>query len=141
MKKFILWHTAQELDIEIDLDTETKFRGIFHSPVFTGRLNSPAASTLRVFTNGLEENEEIFIDETEIIIPFANQKGIRRISSAEWMSSEISLQSGSRRDSIRKRGIFSGVNYQRSRSQFGKTGFSLHYPCKGSRRSQLSAHG
>ena len=108
-EEFILWHTAEELDIEIDLDTETKFRGIFHSPVFTGQVELSGGFNLEGLYDGLEENEEIFIDETEIIIPFANQKGIRRISSAEWMSSEISLQSGSRGIPFGSGGIFSGV--------------------------------
>ena len=106
---FSLWFTADELDIDINLDTENKFRGIFYSPIFTGSLNLGGSFDLTDIYDGLEENEELLIQNAEIIIPFFNQKGIRRIAAAEWLDSEIDIHPGSRDLPLESGGIYSAI--------------------------------
>ena len=107
---FSLWYSAEDLNVEIILDTENKYRGIFYSPVFTGTVEMSGEFNFAGIYDGLEENEELFVDDAEIVVPFVNQKAIRRISSADWMGSEISLQSGSRSIPIEGGGMYGKIN-------------------------------
>ncbi len=103
---FSLWYTPEELDIVIDLNTENKYRGIFYSPVFKGELKLSGYFDLDDIEAELEDNEKLHPEETEIVIPFFNQKGIRKIEKAYWNGKELSLHPGSRGLGFGSGGIF-----------------------------------
>ncbi|MDC7225198.1 MAG: cell envelope integrity protein CreD [Spirochaetales bacterium] len=114
---FSLWSTAEELDIDLLLNTEDKFRGIFHSPVFTGELSLDGIFDLSGIPDEVEENETLNIEDAEIIIPFFNQKGIRQIHSANWSGEEIDIQPGSRGLKLDSGGIYAKLNLNEENMQ------------------------
>jgi inner membrane protein len=108
---FYLWYTAEELDIKVDLDTENKFRGIFYSPVFKGKISLSGYFNLEGIAADLEENEKLQPENAELIIPFFNQKGIRKIEQSLWNGTDITLHPGNRGLSFSSGGIFSGIPF------------------------------
>ncbi|MBI9107411.1 MAG: cell envelope integrity protein CreD [Spirochaetales bacterium] len=110
-EEFTLWFTPEDLEIEIDLDTENKFRGIFYSPVFTGEISLSGRFNLGSIDEELEDNEKLHPENAELIIPFSNQKGIRGINKAEWNGTEVTLHPGNRGLNLSSGGIYTEVPF------------------------------
>lgn len=93
---FTLVLCPQKLNIEAGFKTETRKRGIFSVPLFSGTLKlsgtfdpAPALSELAV-------NEEVFPDQAELIIALSSQKGIRKINTSTWNDGELFFKPGNR---------------------------------------------
>ncbi len=106
-ESFSMWYSPETLDVSVVLDTENKFRGIFYTPVFTGSIEMKGSFNLTELEADSVENEVLYPEEAEIIIPFFNQKGIRGVSEADWNETTLSLKPGSRGLSIGNGGIYS----------------------------------
>ena len=124
-EEFSLWYTPSELDVKVSLDTENKFRGIFYAPVFTGSVSLSGSFNLSDLDTDLEDNEEIYQENAEIIIPFFNQKGIRGITGASWNESEITLKPGSRGLGIGSSGIYSEVPFDTQNNSIADFNFEI----------------
>ena len=131
-QEFIMWYAAEELDIRLELDTENKFKGIFYTPVFAGELILSGSFDPSVIGADLEENESLEPGKAELIVPFFNQKGIRRIAEASWNGTELEFLPGNRDLAFSPGGIYSGVNMGDNVSDF-----SLNILVRGAERVSI----
>ena len=91
---FSLRVVPEELNVEIDLGTETRRRGIFSVPLFSGTVNFSGQFDLDRVVRELRDNQEIFTEDAELLFTLASQRGIRGINSAEWNNGTIDFLSG-----------------------------------------------
>ena len=91
---FTLRVVPEELNVEINLGTETRRRGIFSVPLFSGTVNFSGQFDLDRVVRELRDNQEIFPEDAELLFALASQRGIRGINSAEWNNGTIDFLSG-----------------------------------------------
>ncbi len=106
-ESFSMWYSPESLDINVVLDTENKFRGIFYTPVFTGSIELKGSFNLADLASDAAENEVLHPGQAEIIIPFFNQKGIRGIAEASWNGNNVTFKPGNRGLKLGNGGIYS----------------------------------
>ncbi|MDL2229353.1 cell envelope integrity protein CreD [Treponema sp. OttesenSCG-928-L16] len=109
---FILWMAPEDLNTEVQLRTETKKRGIFSVPLFTGTLAIRGNFDLSRIEQELAHNQTAVRDKTELVISLSGQKGIRGIEQARWNGDEIHFMPGNRGFSVSSSGggIYGSVN-------------------------------
>jgi inner membrane protein involved in colicin E2 resistance len=78
---FTLVISPQKLDIHAALKTETRKRGIFSVPLFSGTLGLSGVFDPAMAVSELLPNEEVFFNQAELIISLLSQKGIRTINA------------------------------------------------------------
>jgi inner membrane protein len=93
---FTLIISPQKLDIKTSFKTETRKRGIFSVPLFSGTLELAGAFDPGMAVAELLGNEEIFPDQAELIIALSSQKGIRKINDSTWEGEELFFKPGNR---------------------------------------------
>jgi inner membrane protein len=93
---FSLFVAPTELDLNINLDTELRRRGIFSVPLFAGSINYKGSFDINRAINSLAKNQQVFLDRAEIFITLADQKGIRTADLATWDGENIYFQPGGR---------------------------------------------
>ncbi|MDR1098995.1 MAG: cell envelope integrity protein CreD [Treponema sp.] len=108
---FTLIISPQKLDIDAAFKTETRKRGIFSVPLFSGTLSLSGVFDPGMAVSELLSNEEIFLDQAELIISLSSQKGIRKINASTWNDEELFFKPGNRGYSL--------FNYGYSRSTSG----------------------
>ncbi len=86
---FNLWITPEDLNVRIQLGTETKKRGIFSVPLFVGSLVINGNFDSSKIQKELNHNQVAYTDKTELVISLSGQKGIRGIEQAEWNGEKI----------------------------------------------------
>ncbi|MDR1905136.1 MAG: cell envelope integrity protein CreD [Treponema sp.] len=91
---FNLWLVPATLDVDINLETETKKRGIFSIPLFSGSVQFTGNFDLHRTLEELNKNQEIFPEKAELVISLAGQRGIRGVEKAEWNNSALYLLPG-----------------------------------------------
>jgi inner membrane protein len=93
---FTLVISPQKLDINAAFKTETRKRGIFSVPLFSGTLNLGGVFDPAMALSELLPNEEIALDQAELIILLSSQKGIRTINTSTWNDKELFFKPGNR---------------------------------------------
>lgn len=89
---FTLVITPRKLNINADFTTEMRYRGIFSVPLFSGKLNISGSFNPRQAMASIAANERLFLNQAELNIALANQKGIRKINSAKWNNRNLFFQ-------------------------------------------------
>jgi inner membrane protein len=92
---FTLVISPQTLDISASFKTETRKRGIFSVPLFSGTLSltgtfDPGMAVAELLSN----EEEVFLNQAALVISLASQKGIRKINAARWNNEELFFRPG-----------------------------------------------
>jgi inner membrane protein len=93
---FALVISPQKLDINAAFKTETRKRGIFSVPLFSGTLDLSGAFDPVPAISELSPNEEILLHQAELIIALSSQKGIRTINASTWNDEELFFKPGNR---------------------------------------------
>jgi inner membrane protein len=93
---FTLAISPQKLDINASFKTETRKRGIFSVPLFSGTLRLSGVFDPAMALSELLPNEEIALGQAELVISLSSQKGIRRINASTWDNRELFFKPGNR---------------------------------------------
>jgi inner membrane protein len=97
---FTLVISPHTLDINAALKTETRKRGIFSVPLFSGTLSLSGRFDPAMALAEPAANEAVFLDQAELVIALSSQKGIRRINASTWNSEELFFKPGNRGHSL-----------------------------------------
>jgi inner membrane protein len=92
---FTLVISPQKLDINASFKTETRKRGIFSVPLFSGTLNLTGTFDPGMAVAELLPTETIFFNQAELVISLSSQKGIRKINASRWNDEELFFRPGS----------------------------------------------
>jgi inner membrane protein len=87
-KPFTIIIAPEQLNIETELKTEVRRRGIFSVPLFHGELRFSGTFNPAMALAALQHNEEVHFDQAELVISLSSQKGIRKIEKAVFGSSQ-----------------------------------------------------
>jgi inner membrane protein len=93
---FTLAISPQILDINVGLKTETRKRGIFSVPLFSGTLSLSGRFDPALALAEPAANEEVFLNQAELVIALSSQKGIRKINASTWNDEELFFKPGNR---------------------------------------------
>ncbi|GHV49581.1 cell envelope integrity protein CreD [Spirochaetia bacterium] len=93
---FTLVLSPKELVINADFKTEIRKRGIFSVPLFSGTLALSGSFDPAMAISALLPDEDISLNQAELIISLSSQKGIRKINTSKWETSELFFQPGNR---------------------------------------------
>jgi inner membrane protein len=93
---FTLAISPQRLDINANFKTETRKRGIFSVPLFSGTLSLSGAFDPALAIAELLPDEEISLNQAELVISLSSQKGIRKINASTWDGEELFFKPGNR---------------------------------------------
>jgi inner membrane protein len=91
---FTLVISPQKLDINASFKTETRKRGIFSVPLFSGTLSMTGTFDPGTAVSDILTNEEIFFNQAELVISLSSQKGIRKINASRWNDEELFFKPG-----------------------------------------------
>jgi inner membrane protein len=89
---FTLVISPQKLDIGASFKTETRKRGIFSVPLFSGTLNLTGTFDPGMAVAELLPNETLSLNQAELVISLSSQKGIRKINASRWNNDELFFQ-------------------------------------------------
>jgi inner membrane protein len=127
---YTLWVTPNNVDINADFSAQKKRRGIFSVALFSGNLSLSGDFNLERAKAELKQNQTMNLEQAEIIIGLASQKGIRRVIKADWNGSELSFKPGNRSFTLG----FSGNNGVNALSPFkanGSNTFDIQFAVQG----------
>ncbi|MDR1351835.1 MAG: cell envelope integrity protein CreD [Treponema sp.] len=108
---FTLVISPQKLDINASFETETRKRGIFSVPLFSGTLNLTGTFDPGMAVTELLPNEEVFFNQAELVISLSSQKGISKINTSRWNDKELFFKPGNQGYSL--------VQFEHGRSPAG----------------------
>ncbi|MDR1129082.1 MAG: cell envelope integrity protein CreD [Treponema sp.] len=108
---FSLVITPQKLGINASFKTETRKRGIFSVPLFSGTLNLTGTFDPGMAVAELLPNEEVFFNQAELVISLSSQKGISKINASRWNDEELFFKPGNQGYSL--------VQFEQGRSPGG----------------------
>jgi inner membrane protein len=108
-------------------------------PLFTGNANMTGYFDINNSLESLNPNQQVFLENAEIIIALANQRGIRAIDNATWNNRNIDFQSGRRLniDNSFNSGIFGTVAANRN----AQNHFNINILIQGGKALQMSPIG
>ncbi|MHB9295045.1 putative inner membrane protein [Pillotina sp. SPG140] len=86
--------TPEYLAIEADFSTEIRRRGIFSVPLFSGTLKLSGTFDPSQVYASVQSHETMYLDKATLIIALSSQKGIRKITAADWNGNELFFQPG-----------------------------------------------
>jgi inner membrane protein len=93
---FALVISPQKLDINTAFKTETRKRGIFSVPLFSGTLSMTGTFDPQMAIAELLPNETVSLNQAELVISLSSQKGIRKINTSNWNNEELFFKPGNR---------------------------------------------
>ncbi|MDR1231590.1 MAG: cell envelope integrity protein CreD [Spirochaetaceae bacterium] len=93
---FTLVISPQKLDINTAFKTETRKRGIFSVPLFSGTLSMTGTFDPRMAISELLPNETVSLNQAELVISLSSQKGIRKINTSNWDNQDLFFKPGNR---------------------------------------------
>jgi len=129
-QNFTLWITPKNVDIRADFSAQKKRRGIFSVALFSGDVSLSGEFNLERAKTELKQNQTMNLDQAEIIIGLASQKGIRRIIKADWNGSELFFKPGNRNFSIDYSGD-NGINALSPVNVNGINKFDIQFAVQG----------
>ncbi|MDR2553166.1 MAG: cell envelope integrity protein CreD [Treponema sp.] len=93
-KDFYLWIVPEELQGTAALGTETKRRGIFSVPLFSGTIRLNGSFDPAVIAGELAPNQRALPEKAELVIALASQRGIRGVTAAAWNGENLEFVPG-----------------------------------------------
>ena len=94
--RFFLWLTPELLDSSSVFETETKKRGIFSVPLFSGTVDLGGNFSIARAREYLKPNQQLIPDQAELIISLSSQKGIRKINRGTLNNRPLDFRPGNR---------------------------------------------
>jgi inner membrane protein len=91
---FTLLIAPQKLDITAAFTTEVRHRGIFSVPLFSGVMNIRGSFNPRQALAETAADEKLSLEQAELVISLASQKGIRQITRADWNNRQLFFRPG-----------------------------------------------
>jgi inner membrane protein len=91
---FELWVSPTLLETEGTLATERKSRGIYSVPVYSGSIRLSGGFDAAEALASLKPNEKALMDQAELVLSIANQKGIRSLEKALWDGRVLDFKPG-----------------------------------------------
>jgi inner membrane protein len=128
---FALVVSPQKLNLNAAFKTETRKRGIFSVPLFSGTLSLSGVFDPAMALLELLPNEEIALDQAELVIALSSQKGIRKINTSTWDNEELFFKPGNRGYQLFQHGYDSSVvspSYRRFATNQGIGGIYASLP-------------
>jgi len=129
-QNFTLWITPKNVDIRADFSAQKKRRGIFSVALFSGNVSLTGEFSLERAKTELKQNQTMNLDQAEIIIGLASQKGIRRIIKADWNGSELFFKPGNRNFTVDYSGD-NGINALSPVNANGINKFDIQFAVQG----------
>jgi inner membrane protein len=102
--------SPQKLDINVAFKTETRKRGIFSVPLFSGTLSLSGVFDPAMAIAELLPNEAIVLNQAELVIALSSQKGIRKINASTWNNEELFFKPGNRGYNLFQHGYDASVS-------------------------------
>ena len=109
---FDLWVSPMLLETEGSLATEQKSRGIYSVPVFSGSLRLSGGFDAAEALASLKPNEKAFMEQAELVLAIANQKGIRSLDPALWDGTPLDFKPGDSGLSLLSGGVHAAVAHK-----------------------------
>jgi len=125
-----LWIMPKNVDINANFSAQKKRRGIFSVALFSGNISLSGDFSLERARSELKQNQTMSLEQAEIIIGLASQKGIRKVIKADWNGGEFSFKPGNRNFTLG----FSGSNGVNALSPFNMNGlntFDIQFAVQG----------
>ncbi|MDR3122925.1 MAG: cell envelope integrity protein CreD, partial [Treponema sp.] len=91
---FALAVSPRKLDINAAFKTETRKRGIFSVPLFSGTLDISGVFDPALAISALLPGEALVLNQAELIIALSSQKGIRKVNASTWNGGELFFKPG-----------------------------------------------
>ncbi len=91
---FELWVSPTLLETEGTLATERKSRGIYSVPVYSGSIRLSGGFDAAEVLASLKPNERALMEQAELVLSIANQKGIRSLEKALWDGKAMDFKPG-----------------------------------------------
>jgi inner membrane protein len=131
-----LWITPAEVTINAEFTAQKKRRGIFTVALFSGDVSLSGAFSFERAVNELKPNQQMHPEQAEIIIGLTSQKGIRKITRADWNSSELFFKPGNRDFSM---DLYNqnGINASSPFNITGTNSFDIQFSVQGGKSLRL----
>ncbi len=88
------WISPTSANLEANLDTTVKKRGIFSVPLYGGTVLMQGAFDLHEALASLSENQTALLEQAEIVIALADQKGLVAVETARGNDGELDFKPG-----------------------------------------------
>jgi len=131
-----LWITPKDVDIRANFSAEKKKRGIFSVALFSGDVSLSGSFSLERAIDEVKPNQTMNLQQAEIIIGLASQKGIRRIIKADWNGSELFFKPGNRNFSYDGTGD-NGINAISAFDADGVNTFDIQFAVQGGKSMRI----
>lgn len=91
---FDLWVSPTRLGLTAELESETRSRGVFSVPVFSGPIAFEGRFDATEALASLRGNEAAQLGDAELVIAIESQKGLRGIDGAAWAGKPLVFKPG-----------------------------------------------
>jgi inner membrane protein len=131
-----LWITPKDVDINAEFAAQKKRRGIFTVALFSGDVSLSGSFNFDRARDEIKQNQELHPEQAEIIIGLTSQKGIRKITRADWNGGELFFKPGNRDFSF---DLYSqnGINASSPLDINGINSFNIQFGVQGGKSLRL----
>ncbi len=91
---FDLWGAPTALGLKAELRSETRSRGVFGVPVFSGTIAVEGRFDAAEALAGLRGNVTALLGDAELVVAIESQKGLRGIGGASWNGAPLAFKPG-----------------------------------------------
>ncbi|HPB65484.1 MAG TPA: cell envelope integrity protein CreD [Spirochaetales bacterium] len=91
---FDLWVGPTHLGLKAEVASETRSRGVFGVPVFSGPVAFEGRFDAAEALGSLRDNEAAMLGEAELVMAIESQKGLRGIDGATWGGKPLVFRPG-----------------------------------------------
>jgi inner membrane protein len=123
-KEYVFHLSPGDLEVETELETEIKKRGIFSVPLFSGQITMKGTFDTSQIEGRLKPNQTLYPEKAMLAIALSNQRGIRSVDHAGWNGGDLDFLSGSQGfgvsscRSLGEGGIHSPVALEKGQNDF-----------------------
>jgi inner membrane protein len=131
---FVMVIAPQKLEINTALKTEVRRRGIFSVPLFSGNLALSGSFEPSRALSDILPDEELFFEQADLVISLSSQKGIRKITQANFNNEELFFQPGNRGHGVLQIGhgkFDTGIHAALSRFENKEASFAINIEIQG----------
>jgi inner membrane protein len=131
-----LWITPKDVEINAEFAAQKKRRGIFTVALFSGDVSLSGTFNFDRARGEIKPNQELHPEQAEIIIGLTSQKGIRKITRADWNGGELFFRPGNRDFSM---DLYSqnGINASSPFDVTGTNSFDIQFSVQGGKSLRL----
>jgi len=88
------WISPARTAVDVNLETLIKKRGIFSVPLYSGTVLIDGQFDLEEALADLPEDQTPLLDQVEIVLSLADQKGLGAVETARWGDTELDFKPG-----------------------------------------------